>query len=156
MNTKHGHTTHISSSPTYKSWHMMKQRCLNINYSQYHDYGGRGIHVCSRWLTFGNFLADMGERPKGTSLNRIDNNGNYEPGNCEWASKKQQQRNRRTNRLITFNGVTKCISDWAKDLGLKQHSLSMRMDVYGWTIEKALSTPAINSGRRRKITLERL
>lgn len=150
MNNKHGHTTHLSSSSTYKSWHMMKQRCLNPNYSQYNDYGGRGITVCKRWYMFENFLADMGERPLDTSLERINNNKGYSSSNCRWANKNEQQRNRRNNRLITFRGVTKCLSDWADDLGLKQHSLSMRMDVYGWTIEKALTTPAINSGRRRK------
>ena len=128
----------------------MKQRCNNPNYSQYANYGGRGIKVCTRWDKFENFLRDMGVRPEGTTLERINNNGDYKPSNCKWASKKEQQRNRRTNRMLTYKGVTKCLSAWANDLGLKQHSLSMRIDVYKWPVAKALSTPAMERGRRAK------
>lgn len=141
MNKQHGHTTKTTSSPTYKSWHMMKQRCTNPKYSQYNDYGGRGITVCTQWLEFSAFLADMGVRPAGASLERLDNAKGYSPDNCVWADRKQQQRNMRRNRNLTHNGVTMCMSDWAAELGLKPHSLSKRIDVCGWSVEKALSTP---------------
>lgn len=91
-----GRITHGSwGSPTYRSWHMMLQRCTNPRNTHYAYYGGRGITVCERWLKFENFLADMGERPLGTSIDRIDVDGNYEPGNCRWATPKQQMNNRR-------------------------------------------------------------
>ena len=88
---KHGYW----KTPTYKSWTMMKQRCLNPNAVDYPRYGGRGIEVCESWMTFKMFLADMGERPTGTTLDRIDNDGNYEPGNCQWSTPKEQAQNRR-------------------------------------------------------------
>jgi len=147
MNKKHGHTTHTASSPTYKSWHMMKQRCLNPNYDQYENYGGRGIKVVAHWGDFENFLADMGKRPEGMTLDRIDNSKGYSKANCRWATKKEQQRNRRTNRMLSYQGETMCLLDWANRLGIKQHSLSMRIDVYGWTVEEALSTPKMNRGK---------
>jgi hypothetical protein len=92
----HGHT----GSPTYASWASMKSRCHNPGTTGYRDYGGRGIKVCSRWQnSFANFLADMGERPEGKSLDRRDNNGNYEPGNCRWASQTEQNQNKRRYRM---------------------------------------------------------
>lgn len=76
-------------TPTYNSWAKMTDRCLNSGFTQFKDYGGRGIKICERWRQFENFLADMGERPKGKELDRIDNDGNYEPGNCRWATHKE-------------------------------------------------------------------
>lgn len=96
LNKTHGHS-YIGgkASPTYMSWQAMKQRCLNTKMARYSDYGGRGITVCERWLKFENFLEDMGERPKGLSLDRIENEGNYEPSNCRWATLSEQRINRR-------------------------------------------------------------
>lgn len=142
MRKKHSHTTHKSSSPTYKSWHMMKQRCLNKNYNQFADYGGRGITVCDRWLQFENFLADMGARPDGKTLDREDNNGNYEPGNCKWSTRKEQQSNRRACHWIELDGERKTLSQWAETLGIKPHSLLHRFKK-GWSVKRALTTPRI-------------
>jgi hypothetical protein len=90
---KEGHG--LTDSPTYTSWRAMKGRCLNENASNYDNYGGRGIRICDRWLNFESFLLDMGHRPKGKTLDRIDPDGNYEPSNCRWATAKQQANNQR-------------------------------------------------------------
>lgn len=93
---RHGH----SRTPTYYSWINMLTRCTNERNSHYGFYGARGISVCDRWKTFSDFLADMGEKPKGMSLDRIDNDGNYEPGNCRWATHRTQSRNRRSTKAV--------------------------------------------------------
>jgi hypothetical protein len=87
-------------TPAYDSWHNMKQRCNNPNNKDYHYYGGRDIKICDRWDDFQNFLKDMGLRPIGLSIDRIDNDGNYEPGNCRWATRKEQGCNTRKQRLF--------------------------------------------------------
>lgn len=109
----------------------MLNRCRNDNIAEYPYYGGRGITVCERWQTFENFLADMGEAPEGTSLERIDTNGNYDPANCRWATAKEQANNRRNNRKVTINGVTRNASEWAQLAGLPTSTLFNRING-GW------------------------
>lgn len=106
--TKHGRY----GTGTYESWTGMIQRCTNPNHTHYDRYGGRGITIHPPWMVFSNFYADMGEKPDGFSIERIDNSGNYEPGNCKWISPKEQARNRENNVEITFNDKTQCIAAW--------------------------------------------
>lgn len=121
--------TTTRNMPEYRNWHNMKNRCLNQNIPEYKWYGARGIRVCDRWLnSFENFLADMGTRPSPKhSIDRIDNNGNYCPENCRWATQKQQSRNTRNNRKITINGICKTVAEWAEIVGMKQNSLLYRI-----------------------------
>lgn len=149
---RHGHNRtrdgNMARSPTYRSWAMMIQRCINKNLKGYSDYGGRGIKVCDRWKeSFTNFLADMGPRPSPEhSIDRIDNDGHYEPGNCRWATDHQQRRNKRTTRLLTLDGKTQCIADWTRDIVVAAGTISQRLS-RGWSVERALSTPT--NGRLR-------
>jgi hypothetical protein len=129
------------------TWTAMKQRCYNAKDPSYGRYGGRGIQVCDRWRSsFRNFLQDMGRRPKGRSLDRIDNSGDYEPGNCRWATAKEQATNRRGNRLVTCDGVTKTISGWCEVNGLRQGTVTERIR-RGWTDQDAVTVPL----KRRKV-----
>ncbi len=136
--TKHGHATN-GISPTYHSWASMLARCDNPKNTRYADWGGRGITVCDRWRDFRNFLEDMGEKPEGMSLDRIDNSGNYEPGNCRWSTLSEQNSNRRGLQPITHNGKTMTAAAWGKELGLST-TLYSRLH-RGWSIERALSQP---------------
>lgn len=132
---KHGHAIHSNRTPIYESWRMMRRRCLNKKDKNFKDYGGRGITICKRWDSFTNFLADMGERPVGETLERKDNNGNYEPDNCRWATTEEQHYNTRANHLLTYRGETMCTAAWAKKLGINQTSMRLRVK-YGFTGEK--------------------
>lgn len=116
----------------------MLARCTNGKNRRYKDYGGRGIGVCERWYDFANFLADMGEKPKGYSLDRIDVNGDYEPGNCRWATATEQARNKRNNTLLTHNGETHTIAEWGDILGIRHTTISTRLHS-GWSVERALT-----------------
>jgi hypothetical protein len=130
-----------SRTPEYCCWQAMIQRCINPHRRGYENYGGRGISVCDRWRTsFENFTADMGPRPPGHSLDRIDNDGNYEPGNCRWATNTVQLRNRGNNRLVTFNGETLTISEWAEKLNVHKNTLTNRID-RGWSVDDAFTKP---------------
>ncbi len=132
---------------TYTTWKCMKMRCLNPSHERYYRYGGRGISVCQRWAeSFAAFLEDMGERPDGHTIDRKDTDGNYEPGNCRWATQREQQRNRSTTHWLTFDGVTLCVTDWAARVGLTRDALHGRLRM-GWTVEDALATP---QRRKRK------
>lgn len=134
--TKHGRC----GSPEYVVWQGMTQRCTNPNDSKYADYGGRGITICERWRDFANFFADMGERPSPRhTLERKNNNSGYEPGNCCWATRKQQLRNRRNNHRVTFRGETLCLVEWAERTGININTLRKRLRK--WPAERALATP---------------
>lgn len=138
----------MTKTPTYQSWQAMLKRCTNPNHIFYKYYGGIGIKVCERWRKFENFLADMGERPADRSLDRINNDGNYEPGNCRWATRKEQGRNTRANKFITFRGETLCLEEWALRTGLGKYVLSHRLSTGKWSIEKALTTPLMKKLKR--------
>lgn len=127
----------------YTAWNAIRARCCNPNSIQYADYGGRGVLMCDRWKeSFESFLADMGPKPgPGYSIDRFpDNNGNYEPGNCRWATRTEQNRNKRNNRMLTFNGVTKSMAQWAEETGISYFVLRSRKQ-RGWSDEDALTCP---------------
>ncbi len=148
---KHGHSA--LQTKTYIRWCAMIWRCLEKNNVRYPNYSGRGIAVCERWKQYENFLADMGEVPKGMTLDRYpDNDGNYEPSNCRWATNAEQSRNKSVNHYIEFNGERMVLMDWAKKLGMPQGTLSSRLGKLGWSIEKALTTPIRLDSRNRKPT----
>lgn len=135
LKKKHG----MSGTPTYTSWQSMHDRCNNPNNVSYMNYGERGIKVCERWCGesgFANFLADMGERPSmDLCIDRENNDGNYEPGNCIWATRSQQQRNKRTTTQIPFDGRTQCAAEWAEEFGMSEKTFSTRRS-RGWTMER--------------------
>jgi hypothetical protein len=119
VNYKHGHARDNLTTKEYNVWSSMIKRCYNENSKYYGHYGARGIKVCDRWLkSFENFYEDMGPCPKGMSIERIDNNGYYSPGNCKWATSKEQARNRRTNFWIEHEGNSMILKDWAKFFGV--------------------------------------
>lgn len=132
LNFKHGKT----DTPTHQSWRGMLERCNNPSNSHYPVYGGKGIKVCERWKEFINFVADMGERPEGHTLDRIDNKG-YELSNCKWSTSLEQSRNTSRTYLITWNGKTKCLTDWASELNITREALRYRLK--NWSLEKAMA-----------------
>ena len=132
----------MTNSFEYSVWQNMLNRCRNKNVPAYKDYGGRGITVCARWLKFETFLFDMGRAPgPGYSIERKRVNEGYNPGNCTWLLLPDQANNRRSSRMITFRGVTLSAKDWGKRLGFDGGTLRARLDVQGWSIERALTTP---------------
>lgn len=136
--TKHGK----SYTAEYKTWIRMKQRCYDKNTNSYKNYGKRGIKMCRRWRSsFENFLEDMGKRPSPKhSIDRIDNNGDYTPENCKWSTQKQQHRNKRSNRLITFKNKTKTMTEWSEIVGISSNAIHKRLK-RGWSIHDALTLP---------------
>ena len=125
---------------TYTCWRDMIRRCSDDRHKDFERYGGRGILVCERWLSFDNFLSDMGEIPQRMSLERINNDGSYSPENCRWASYPDQARNKSVTRKVTHNGVTMCLTDWSKKTGITLGAIRYRYKA-GWDVEKMLTQP---------------
>ena len=155
--TRHGCARRCQpTSPAYRAWYSMIGRCENPHTKYYGYYGGRGIKVCERWHHFQNFLADMGETKSGLTLDRFPNkNGNYAPGNCRWATRKEQANNRKDNVLVTFNGTTQTVSQWASSLGMSHNTLKHRIFSAHWPLKDALTIRASRShahlGLKRRI-----
>jgi hypothetical protein len=151
-NTKHGHAggrrgigrRRVSESPTYTSWRAMVDRCTQPGHTAWARYGGAGITVCARWLGadgFKAFLADMGERSVGTTLDRIDRARGYEPGNCRWATPTEQTLNRSMTRTLTHSdGRVMALTEWARVAGVKAGTLWKRLQS-GWSLEEAVAAP---------------
>jgi hypothetical protein len=136
---KHGHTVRGKRTATYVTWQNMINRCTDPENEKYPRYGGRGILVCERWLDFASFLADMGEAPPGTQIDRLHYDGNYEKSNCRWASRAEQMNNMSTNRPIAFNGVTRNLEEWSRLVGVTSSVIRKRLN-RGWSVERALFT----------------
>lgn len=131
-------------TPTYKTWRSMIRRCTDSSDRSYERYGAKGVKVCKRWQTFKNFLADMGEKPERDcrmTIDRIDNSRGYEPGNCRWTTYIEQSNNRSYAVRITFCGRTQTRAEWARELGISRSAIKDRLDRYGWSVERAFTTP---------------
>lgn len=135
-NRTHGQT----KTKGYKTWQEMKTRCLKPSHHSFHNYGGRGITICSEWMSFEKFISDMGQPRLGQQIDRIDNNKGYFKENCRWASPKQNARNRRSSRNILYQGQTKTLAEWAESKGMKLGTLWARLDK-GMDMESAMTTP---------------
>lgn len=131
----------------YWVWADMRSRCQNPNHAGYKNYGGRGIKVCARWVSFENFSADMGPRPPSATIDRIDNDGNYEPGNCRWATRAQQNSNRRNCIFVEDAGDRVTLKEYCRRRGLVYRAIAKRIRSRNWPVDLALSAPA---GYRRK------
>jgi hypothetical protein len=143
-NITHGHTARTligaPNTATYTVWRNMLARCSKPTNSGYHRYGGRGISVCQSWEDFESFLSDMGHKPKGKSLDRINNDGDYSPENCRWATVAEQSRNQSRNRPVTWMGETMILPDWETKLGIPRKALIARRDK-GWSVERMFTQP---------------
>lgn len=137
----------LSKKRERQSYMQMRQRCLNPNNNRYARYGGRGIRICDRWLeSFDNFYADMGPRPQGTSIERRDNDGDYEPNNCRWATPKEQSNNMSRNRYLEHKGKRQTLAQWCRELGLDKGTIRARLR-RGWTMNEAFN---LNVEKKRK------
>lgn len=141
-NRKHGKS--VANDATYRVWCGMRNRTATPSCSGYERYGGRKIKVCKRWLeSFENFLADMGSKPEGMSLDRIDNNGNYSPDNCRWATRSEQMRNTRGNNLLTYGDRTQCVAAWIEESNVNPNTFRQRLRS-GWSADKIFEPPVKN------------
>lgn len=148
---KAGATHGMTGTPTFTSWDSMIQRCTNPNHKAFEYYGGAGVKVCPAWLNdFSSFYKDMGERPAGMTLERIDNDKGYEPGNCRWASPLEQANNRRNNISLTVGGVTDTLANWSRKTGIGQKTIMYRIK-NGWSDEQALSVAPSKTNKLEKL-----
>jgi hypothetical protein len=139
--TKHGGARNGAEWPEYAVWQSMLARCSNPRHKFFARYGGRGITVCERWRSsFAAFISDVGRRPPGTTLDRIDNDGGYVPQNVRWTTHAQQSRNRSTNRFVEVGGLRLCLEDWARRLGVSRTAIANRIK-NGWSAEAAVTAP---------------
>lgn len=146
--TKHSLYKH----PLYRKWAAMMGRCYNKNDSRYADYGGRYISVAAEWHDVARFIQDLEPIYKpGLELDREDVNGNYDKGNCRFITKAEQQRNKRSNIKLTFNGKTQCLAQWAEEIGIPSSALYWRMSVAHWTVEETLTTPSMSHAQSLKV-----
>lgn len=136
----------------YRAWRNMRQRCLNPNIPNYHRYGGRGIKICKEWNNFETFIEDMGKKPSSDrSLERRNNNGNYEPGNCYWADRESQENNKERSIKILYKGETLTLTQWSRRLGLDYELIRTRWR-YGWDAVSIFEAPKNKYHRERKLT----
>lgn len=149
-NKRHGY----EGTPTYSSWVSMRRRCIDPKSHGYANYGGRGIEVCEEWAFFEKFLSDMGERPSGTSIDRIDNDKGYFKENCRWATSKQQIRNRSISPKVEYQGEIRSLAELSEIFNVPHRRLYDRIR-QGWNIEEALSTPVKYGNRWRSNTKEK-
>jgi hypothetical protein len=139
--TRNTPTHGMCGAPEYRIWAAMRSRCNDPKTATFHNYGGRGIVVCERWKSFEAFYADMGPRPSSKhTLDRINNDGNYEPGNCRWATRQEQANNMRTCVRLSHDGKTHTLAEWARETGMSQGALLSRLK-RGWSIDRTLTTP---------------
>ncbi len=152
---KHG----MTGSKFWVKWRSMKQRCLDKNSSGYHKYGARGVGVCDRWISFENFKEDMYQSyekhvkeygEKDTTLDRVNAKGNYEPGNCRWATNLIQGRNRTNNRYLTYNGKTMTMTEWGKEVNIDESVIERRLNLLKWSTEDALTRPLRKMKKRNQ------
>ena len=147
---RHGHTINGKRSPEHGAWHTMKSRCNNPKDRDFLNYGGRGIKICPRWHSFENFFLDLGMRPGNKySLDRIDCNGNYCPENCRWATRVEQNRNRRSCVYITINNKCQTVKEWAIELGVKRQTIEKRLKL-GWSQYNSVMQPVILGQKFKK------
>jgi hypothetical protein len=144
----------VTYKAEYYTWQNMKRRCIAPKRKDFNRYGGRGITVCDRWLhDFSAFLADMGPRPGAAySLERINNDGSYSPDNCRWATRSEQNRNHSGNHRLFYQGENLTIAEWSERTGLPFHVIRSRIVTYGWSAERALSTPKVSRSKPRHLT----
>lgn len=154
-NTRHNGSRRGRKTVEYVAWEHLRKRCLNPSDKSYEGYGGRGITVCERWNDFAAFLADMGPRPSPKhSIDRIDVDGPYAPENCRWATAQEQANNKRNNRRLTLNGVTRTMSEWSRITGIGVATILNRIDRRGWSAEYAL-TATVGMERRQPVPRRR-
>lgn len=149
---RHGHKDADGGTREYHAWNAMRSRCNNPWNPNFARYGARGIRVCERWQSdFTAFLQDMGRCPSGQhSIERIDNDGDYAPENCRWATPKEQARNRRSSRLLSYRGATRTAAEWAEVIGITQGTLHARLKE-GWSVERALTQPLRRISRKAAV-----